>query len=353
VLVKYGEKCYFSDWPEPQSFHDVKLYSDTVGRLTEEEMVSACEEMTSGFVDYEKDLYTAAAACRSEVEAMLLTSSGIDITVPSSYWSLSGYAQRTEGTDMLQSFASRSWRRIEKEKFVPKKIVSEVVEDLENGRRTAKLSSGSYPAYLTPYATSRLLLGPLSIGISGSAVEKGGSPLKGRLGEKIFADVINVEDNPFIDYGPDSGVLDSDGVATSRKNIVENGVLKTFLYDWNTAAMAKAAPTGNSDCCASNYIVRPGAVSKQDLIGSIEKGIVLDNFIGLGQGNFGNGDFSCNVALGFLVENGEITGRVKDTMVSGNIYDLFKKNVVVAKDCDWSGEVPGMLVDGVNVSSKH
>ena len=352
VMVEFGSKCYFSDWGTPAPFNgEIKGYSETVENLSVDCMIDSCQTIIDALLKYENDLYTASSASKMVGSTLLLTSSGLDVEDHRTYWTLNGYAQRTQNTDMLNSYSGRSWGEVTEELFNPSKIIEEVIRDLEYGKNIAKLPSGEYPAYLTAGATSKLLWGPLSIGIRGRLIEKGGSPLKDKLNEKILADSITIEDNPFIDYSIGSDLIDSDGIVTERKKIVENGVLKSYAYDLDSAVLGKVRPTGNSGGECHNVVISSGAILKDDLIKSIDKGVYLHNFIGLGQGNFANGDFSCNVSLGYLIENGEIVGRLKDTMVSGNTYELFKDNVIVSKDRDWSDMIPRTLVDKITVTS--
>jgi PmbA protein len=77
--------------------------------------------------------------------------------------------------------------------------------------------------------------------------------------------------------------------------------------------------------------------------------------MGADQGNILNGDFSGNVLLGYRIENGQVTGRVKDTMIHANVYDLLKEIVAVGNDARWIGgsvRVPSICCPKVSISSK-
>ena len=93
-----------------------------------------------------------------------------------------------------------------------------------------------------------------------------------------------------------------------------------------------AAPTA--------FIVRPGATSFADMLRDMKEGLVIEFMMGAEQGNVLGGDFSGNVLLGYKVEKGEIVGRVKNTMVSGNIYQLLKNITATGDRPEWVG---GML----------
>jgi PmbA protein len=105
----------------------------------------------------------------------------------------------------------------------------------------------------------------------------------------------------------------------------------------------------------SSIIIEGGDTSFEDMIKDVKVGLMVDTLIGAEQGNILNGDFSGNVLLGYKIENGEITGRVKDTMVVGNVYQLLKKIEAVGKDIRWVEGfllTPSLYCSGLSVASK-
>ena len=87
------------------------------------------------------------------------------------------------------------------------------------------------------------------------------------------------------------------------------------------------------------------------LVESMDYGLIVDQF--LGNDADISGDFSLNVDLGYVVEKGEVIGRVKDTMISGNIYQLLERVKDLGNDNMWSGScyTPSMVIDGVSVTN--
>ena len=88
----------------------------------------------------------------------------------------------------------------------------------------------------------------------------------------------------------------------------------------------------------------------------IKLGLVVEQLMGASQGNVLNGDFSGNVLLGYKIENGEITGRVKDTMVSGNVYQVLKEIEALGKDARWVGgflRTPCIYCSNLAVATKE
>src|SRR5213079_3579942 len=148
---------------------------------------------------------------------------------------------------------------------------------------------------------------------------------------------------------PASRPVDDECVPSRATGLVERGVVGRFVYDLETAARAKTESTGNGRLGVfgkphigyTNILfrggdgVRPGVVRAQHaaplhmlgggLIADIDDGLVVDDLIGVGQGNVISGAFSHPVALAYRVQRGEVTGRVKDAAVAGNAYDVLKR----------------------------
>ena len=148
-------------------------------------------------------------------------------------------------------------------------------------------------------------------------------------------------------------MIDGDGIPTRRQTLFENGVLKRFLYDLDSAGLANAKPTGNSGSSPWNAYLLPGDSSSSDLIADIDDGILIRSLLGFGQSNIINGDFSCNVGLGYRIQKGKITGRVKNTMVAGNIYDLLGGDVTLSSDMNYTGRLPYAVCQNMSVSTQQ
>jgi PmbA protein len=255
---------------------------------------------------------------------------------------------RTEDTDVLQAGFGRSWRD-RNELFDPPAVADRILTDLSWAQHPAEAPAGKVPVVLPPEAFGHLL-GAVLGGIHGRSVARGESPLAGRLGQQILDEKLTIVDRPHMDYADGAREIDADGIATRRLTLFEGGTLKTFLYDLDSAGLAGAEPTGNDDCRPYNVVVTPGTSTSEELIAGIDDGLLVRNLIGFGQGNILNGDFSCNVGLGFRIRGGEVVGRVKNTMLAGNVYDLLGAGVRLSSDTDYQGRLPWAVVEGASVS---
>jgi len=205
-------------------------------------------------------------------------------------------------------------------------------------------------------------------GTSAKSIYEDISPLKKKIGIKIFSDKISVLDNTIEKGMPDSRSFDDEGIATSQFSLVSKGVLRGFFTNLDYAEKLKMKPTGHGYKEAmwggetitlkptpslTNLTMLPGETSLQDMIKKIKRGVLLLGCLGAHSGNIPNGDFSIGLNPGLYIKDGEIVGRVKDGMAAGNIYEIFK-NVADIEDKlhdGHGGRFPHIWFEGVKVSS--
>jgi len=233
---------------------------------------------------------------------------------------------------------------------------------------------GALPVVFTPAGLAAVVL-PLEQALSGKTVLQGSSPLAGKVGEKMFDERLSIIDDPLTPGRPLSRPMDDECVPSRSTGLVEHGTVGRFIYDLETAARAKTQSTGNGrrgvfgkpHIGYSNILFRMASngVGAQHaallpyalgggLLADIEDGLIVDDLIGVGQGNVISGAFSHPVGLAYRVQRGEITGRVKDAAVAGNAYDLLKKIGGFGSDGRWLGArwSPSLLLEGVSVARR-
>ena len=107
-----------------------------------------------------------------------------------------------------------------------------------------------------------------------------------------------------------------------------------------TAGLAGAEPTGHGGCGPYSTEILPGETPSESLLASIEDGLYVKGVMGFGQSNIMNGDFACNVSLGYRIRNGELCGRVKNVMIAGNLYEILARDVGISSDRDPISRLP-------------
>jgi len=230
---------------------------------------------------------------------------------------------------------------------------------------------GALPVVFTPAGLAAVVL-PLEQALSGKTVLQGSSPLAGKVGEKVFDERLSIIDDPLTPGRPLSRPIDDECVPSRATGLVEHGTVGRFVYDLETAARAKTQSTGNGRRGVfgkprigySNILFRGSGGTNGSrepthglgggLLADIADGLIVDDLIGVGQGNVISGAFSHPVGLAYRVQRGEITGRVKDAAVAGNAYDLLKKIGGFGSDGRWLGArwSPSLLLEGVSVASR-
>lgn len=246
-------------------------------------------------------------------------------------------------------------------------LVRTIDERFERALTVVQPPEGALPVVFTPQGLSAILL-PIRQGLSGKTVLQGISPLGTKRDQVVFDPAFSLTDDPLLADRPASRPIDDEGTPSRRLPLVEHGVVRSFIYDLETAARAGTQSTGHGSRGTfgkpvvdySNVVVGSGergvgsSVLGGGLVAGIRDGLVIDELIGVGQGNVIGGAFSHPVALAFRIERGEITGRVKDAAVAGNVYELLKRIAGFGTDGRWLGTrwSPSLLLEGVSVARR-
>jgi len=219
-----------------------------------------------------------------------------------------------------------------------------------------KAATAKVPIVFDPRVAGGLL-GHFASAINGIAVARGTSYLKDKMDQLVFAEAITVVDDPHRPRGLRSKPFDAEGVANNRSNVVEAGVLKTWILDLRSARQLGLATTGNASRgtssppgpAATNLYLEPGSQSPAALIGEIDEGFYITEMMGMGV-NGVTGDYSRG-AFGYWIEKGALAYPVSEVTVAGNLKDMFLA-LTPADDLEFRYGVnaPTLRVDGMTVS---
>jgi len=239
------------------------------------------------------------------------------------------------------------------------------------GERTvARLGARQLPTQKAAVLFSPLmaagLLRSLTRAISGSSLYRRSSFLLDCLDTQIFPAFVRIHEVPHLPRGLGSAPFDGDGVATRAKDLVSQGVLRTYLLDAYSARRLGLTTTGNAGG-VHNLYVEPGAVGASAATGALAAttgaldraamlqalgtGLFVTELMGHGT-NPVTGDYSRGAA-GFWVEGGEIAYPVEEITIAGNLKEMFLGLIAVGDDCDFPGStrtgswlIPGMTIAG-------
>lgn len=335
-----ASRYYKGGKPDLQLF-DPKFYSlnpddkVAIARAAAEEVMGKDERIISVSSSYGD----------GENAAYRLTSNGFEGESKSTWFSVSAeVAVKGEGEARPSSYWYES--SLFYDKLLKSGIGAQALERVLRKLGQKKAASGKYTMVVDPMNASQLV-SPLIGAINGSALQQKNSFLLDKLNTKIGSDVLNLMDEPHIIGANGARYFDSEGVATERRPIFEDGVLKTYFIDTYNSKKMGVEPTVNS---SSLLVLKPGDKNLDGLIADVQKGILVTGFNG-GNSNSSSGDFSYGIE-GFLIENGKLTQPVNEMNVTGNMLTLWASLVAVGNDPRMSSSwrIPSLVFEGVDFS---
>jgi len=357
--ARFGMTARF-ELPSLTSYPRVEVFDSTVESVSTETMAKLGEELIATIRGHTPELDCEAVVTKGIISVRIINSRGGQVNYRQSVFALDIDAQLIRDTDMLFIGESQSSCHPILE---PNAVADEVLHQLELAKNQASAPTRLLPVVFTPHGVDSALIMPLIAAFNGKTVLEGASPIGSKLGQLVFDEKLQLWDDPTIAYRPASRPCDDEGIPSQRTPLIDKGVVASFLYDLQTAALANTQSTGNGRRgrgglpapSPSAIIIAPGNTTFDEMVNDIKEGLVVEQLMGATQGNILGGDFSGNVLLGYKVEGGKIVGRVKDTMVSGNIYQLLKQITAIGSETKWVGgflNTPPLYLPSVSVVSK-
>jgi len=260
-----------------------------------------------------------------------------------------------EGTAMERDYDSASARHasdLESPETVGRRAGERTVARL-NPR---KAKSAALPVVFEPRAASSML-GHFAGAISGSAIARGVSFLKDRMGEAVFAPGITIVDDPHRIRGLRSKPFDGEGVRNQRMALIDKGVLTSWLLDCASARQLGLTTTGNAargtggppHPATTNLYMEAGTVTRDSLMADIKDGFYVTELMGMGV-NPVTGDYSRGAA-GFWIENGQIAYPVSGVTIAGNLKEMFRL-LTPANDLEfrYGTNAPTLRIEGMTLA---
>jgi PmbA protein len=274
-----------------------------------------------------------------EVEVFIGNSNGLLKTYKSSgcYLGVSVVAEKGEQKNTGGEYCSRVFfsdlKPLEEIAAVASKKAIELLDPVMI--RTQKASVVFDPD------VARSLLGGIISAINGERVLQGASFLKDHLNKQFASPLLTITDDGTMNKNPGSAPFDGEGVPTIKNTLVENGILKSFIYNTKAAKRAGVKSTGNASrggfsslpgIGTHNVYVSKGKHTRNEIIAATKKGLLLLEVTGYGidsvSGNFSGG------ASGLWIENGELVHPVKGVTIAGHAFDILNSIDMMGTDLD-------------------
>jgi PmbA protein len=345
--------------PEPRRLRKVAgLYDSDCEGLDSGEVFRHATDMLRAAKGHDRRVVVDSGMFNSTIgEKAICNSLGVEGLEMSSNFQYMMVAFARDGQDVgsFDYFYEGTHRVGDVDTQAPSRRLAERVVKSLNAK---KVRSFKGTVILSPSTAHILLAYVLETSVDANNVQKGMSRLSGKIGEKIASGILTVRDDGTTPGGLASSSFDREGSPHEPMTILDKGRLRAYLYNTYTAMKDGKATTGHAvgsqrsvpTIGASNFILESGKTTLDDMVAGVKDGILVTRFSGFPETE--SGDFSGAVKGGFLIKDGEIAHPVKETMISGNSFDLMARASAVSKEFENldSYRLPYVKVDGIAIT---
>lgn len=350
-IAKYTNEDSFAGLVESElmatDIPDLDLYHPH--EITPEKAITFCLEAEKSAFETDAKITNSDGASLSSYQGFKVygNSHGFIEGYPSSRHSLSCSVIAESGDEMQRDYAytvDRIFQNMEAATTVGSKAAKAALERLD----AKKLDTCQVPVLFHAEVASTLF-GHLVSAISGGSLYRNSSFLMDSIDTQILPEFLTIEERPHVLQGLASSPFDSEGVATVDRNIIEAGVLTTYLLTGYSARKMGLKTTGHAGGIHNWYISQTDP-DLAAMLKKMDKGLLVTELMGQGV-NTVTGDYSRGAA-GFWVENGEIQYPVSEVTIAGNLSNMFKQIVAIGGDVERRGAVQtgSVLIENMKIA---
>jgi len=327
------------------SFPDLKLLDPTWESLTPEERI---------------DLAVRTEKAAFATDPAITNSEGASFDYARSHVALantSGFAGQYQGTggSLVCIPIAQSSEGMQRDHWVsaarhrhqleaPEEIGRKAAERAVRRLRARKIPTCRVPVVFDPLC-ARSLLSHIFDAVAGGSIYRRSSFLVDQIGQSVASPNVTIVDDARMPAGLGSCPFDDEGVPTQTTPIIENGVLRNYLHSAYTARKLGSKPTGNGSRAASgvvtigptNFYLKAGTHTPEEIVGSIKSGLYVMEAIGFGV-NTVTGDYSRGV-VGIWIENGRFTYPVQEVTIASNLREMLKNIEMIGNDVTFVGAI--------------
>jgi PmbA protein len=245
-------------------------------------------------------------------------------------------------------------------KLDPAWVGKEAAKMALSALKTKSVETKSGKVILTQFALQDLLSYTLINAIRADSVQRGQSPFKGKIGEKVASENLSIYDDGLFAGGLRTGSFDGEGVPHQKTEVIEKGVLHNFLYDNYSARKDGKESTGNASRAGylstpgidtTNFHILPGTKTSEEMLSEVEDGLIVYYLQGAHSSNPVSGEFSVVATPAWKIKDGKITHCSRGVMLAGNVFELLKNISVVGGNERQMGQLisPWIQVENVRV----
>jgi PmbA protein len=330
----------------PKRVEDLDLYDNGQGAVTPEFRIEQAMKIEKKVRDNDVEVISATTGFYDNtVESVKVHSNGFQGEKRETFYSIGGNLSVKDHDSRPSGWfygSSRFLKGLPSTDEVAGKIVFETIRQL--GQKQAP--SGKYNMFVDSMSAPNLLWQYYSA-MHSSSIQQKSSFLVDKIGEKIGSELFTLIDDPLIKSGLASSPYDNEGIAPSRRTMIERGVLKQYYINNYYGRKLGLTPNGGS---FSNVLMPSGTRSQEQIIATLDKAILVTGFNG-GNANTTTGDFSFGIQ-GQLIEKGKIVRAVNEMNISGNFIALWNNLIETANDPNPYSNIktPSLLFKDVDFS---
>ena len=358
-LLENDEKEFI--YEGSSKYPDLDLYNTNLNKLTANDKIDLALKMEKAAYTYDKRITAVNTSLinTGDSSVYIANSKGMELSDKQNYAVAYIGIMAQENNSIKES--GDIWIGNDISSFNPIELANTAGKKVINSLCGTSVKSNTYKTIIKNEVVADMLQ-VFSSAFLADNVQKGFSLLSGKLGEKVYSSKITICDYPLLDNGYATTPFDSEGVASYNKNVVENGILKTYLYNLKTANKDGVQSTGNGfkssfrgtvGVSTTNFFIQNGITEFEDLLSDINNGLLITDVAGLHSGaNSISGDFSL-AAEGFLIENGKITAPVEQITIAGNFYNLLSDVKDIGNDLKFNSSAigsPSLAFDSIQVA---
>ncbi|HEA47313.1 MAG TPA: TldD/PmbA family protein [bacterium] len=342
------------------SYPRVNIYDEDLRKVSLKEKIGEAKKASRAALEYDKRIRKIYKTVYHDTtyKIRIFNSEGLKVSYSGTSCSISLMVIAKSAGE------SQSGSEFDIQRFYEKLKVEKV------GRRAAqkalsllgakKIKTQRIPILLDSLVGSSFL-GLIASALSAEAVQRKRSLFRNKLDKRISAQELNIIDDGTLEEGLGSAPCDDEGVPTSRKILIEKGMLRGYLYNTYAAAKEKKESTGNGmrgsfkslpGIGATNLFISPGRRSRGELIKGVGRGLYVTETLGVHTADSISGDFSIGVN-GLWIEKGEVTYPVCGVTMGGNLMELLNSIEEVGDDLRFVGNIgspsihlSGMMIGG-------
>lgn len=342
-------------------YHDLPIWDQGLERVPAEERIALAfkmEEMARGRDPLVQKVLGTGVNMRSR-EITVVNTKGVNASHKSNMTGAFASVLAVSNGAMHGghgSGISRTWGELD-----PDKIVAEAVHH-------AVSLVGGHPVescdaeVIFDRGIASQIWGMLGRTLTGEEAQKGRSIFAGKTGQKVASPLVSLVDDPLRADGPGASPFDAEGVPKKTFPIIEDGILRGFMYDMYGAKKAGLVSTGHAQrsfrsavsASPSNLYMKPGTMTVDEIVASTKNGFLVMEVKGLGVGGFNvvSGDLSAG-ASGLFIRDGRYQGPVREVTIAGNLKTMLLEVDAVGSDFKWSGTgAPSFRVRKMAVSGR-